>query len=373
MLPSAAMRRHLIVCVLLVLSSCGGGQAPPPSSTKKPSPPPKPVFCPLTGVETSRDFPITRPALGVKIENSVAARPQVGLDKADIVYEELAEGGITRFLAIFHCSDPESLGPIRSARMVDPDILLEYAPVLFAYSGANPLVLDKVRKTKGVIDLRHGNHGDAYRRERGRRAPHDLFSSSDRLRTLDDAKGVSGSPATGLVFDAAATTTATATAPSSKKTTSSPPSKKAASSPSPSPSPIQVPALSVRFDFSGISNQVRYSYDAGSRSYLRSHGETPHNSGSGKQVAVVNVVILKVKVSEGDIRDAAGNASPEIVVTGAGEATVLRGGLVVTGRWTRRSLAEKTTLVDPSGKPIKLLPGTTWIHLIPEDRKVTLQ
>lgn len=361
------MRRHILVCLLLVMSSCSGGDpAKPAASAKKPSPPPKPVFCPLTGVETSRDFPVSRPALAVKIENSVAARPQVGLDKADIVYEELAEGGITRFLAVFHCSDSESLGPIRSARMVDPDILLEYAPVLFAYSGANPLVLDKVKRTKGVTDLRHGNHGDAYRRERGRKAPHDLFSSTPALRELSDARPVSGSPGTGLVFDAAATTTATASAPS-------PGSKKASASPSPSPSPTQTPAALLRFDYSGVSNLVRYTYDAATGTYLRFHGENAHNSASGKQIAPVNVIVLKVKVTEGEIRDAAGNASPEIIVTGSGEATVLRGGSAVTGRWTRKSLSDKTTLVDGSGKPIKLLPGRTWIHLVPEDRKVTVQ
>lgn len=373
MLPSRLMRiRTLSVCLLIFATACGGSDPKgKPAAGKSSSPePPKPVFCPLTGVETSRDAPIARPALGVKIENSVASRPQVGLEQADIVYEELAEGGITRFLAVFHCTDAPSLGPIRSGRMVDPDILLEYAPVLFALSGANDLVLKKIDSTKGVANLRHGNHGSAYRRERGRKAPHDLFSSTSKLRDLDDGRGIQGPPKIGLIFDVGATGTVASPSPKATKPSKTP----ASPSPSPSPSPsTPPPGSSVKFDYSGNLNAVKYTFDAAANAYLRFHGETPHKAASGAQLKAVNVLVMKVKVTEGTIKDAAGNSSPEISVLGKGEVTVLRGGVAVVGQWARASLAEKTVLTDATGKPIHLLPGNTWIHLIPIDRKVTVQ
>ncbi len=79
---------------------------------------------------------VNRPAMAVKIDNHPRARPQTGLETADIVYEELVEGGLTRFMGIYHCGDAADLGPVRSARAVDPDIMTQYAPVLFAYSGS---------------------------------------------------------------------------------------------------------------------------------------------------------------------------------------------------------------------------------------------
>lgn len=374
MLACRGMRiRFLLTALVLLFTAACGDPKPvePPAAKKSASPaPPKPVFCPLTGEETSQSFPKDKPALGVKIENSVAARPQAGLDKADIVYEELAEGGITRFLAIFHCNDAPSLGPIRSARLVDPDIMLEYKPALFAYSGGNPLVKDKITATRGLVDLRHGSHGDGYSRERGRKAPHNLFSSTERLRGLDDARDLKGAPKSPFVFDVNALGTPS---PSPKPTTKSSPAKTKASptvTASPSTPP---PGATVSFSYSGTGNVVRYVYDAGAKAYLRSHGEQPHRGVSGDQFKAVNVIVLKVRVTQGTIRDAAGNFSPEITVTGSGEAVVLRGGVSVNGRWSRSGLSDHTKLTDASGKLIELVPGNTWIHLVPTDRPISVQ
>ncbi|MGH9195310.1 MAG: DUF3048 domain-containing protein, partial [Acidimicrobiia bacterium] len=107
------------LALVLTLAACGG-EEPPKTKTKtarQAAVPPKPVVCPLTGVERAAGFNISRPALAIKIDNAAPARPQAGLEYADIVYEELAEGGITRFLALFHCSDASKVGPVRSARL----------------------------------------------------------------------------------------------------------------------------------------------------------------------------------------------------------------------------------------------------------------
>ena len=254
---------------------------------------------------------------------------------------------------------------------MDPDILLEYAPVLFAYSGANPLVLNKVQTTKGVIDLRHGANGSAYHREKGRIAPHNLFTSIAEIRTLKAATEVRGAPISSFVFAPTVTATASTTpAPASSKS----PIAKNSASPSASPSPsVLPPGTSVTFSFSSSANAVKYLYDPARGGYLRLHGETSHKSVSGEQIRAVNVIVLKVKVTQGKTRDAAGNFSPEISVTGTGEAVVLRGGVSVIGSWRRNELKDRTTILDAAGKSIPLLPGNIWIHLVPVGQQVSVQ
>lgn len=352
-----------LLVLILVLSACGGGRESPegPGRARAPASPPKPALCPLTGKPVPSGVDIDRPALSVKIDNSPPARPQSGVQEADIVYEQLAEGGITRFNAIYHCADAAQLGPVRSARSVDPDILLEYAPVLLAYAGAAPAVQDKVAATEGITDLRHGSHGSAYRRDRSRRAPLNLYTSTEQLRSLPDAEDVSGAPETGLKFDtSAASPSPTATAP---RTAPSP----AAASP-----PATASGAEVSFSFGGRTPS-RYTYDAASGSYLRFHGTEAHRTAGGEQISAANVVVFKVEVRPGTIRDAAGNLSPEISVIGSGEAVILTGGRSVTGRWNRSSLSAKTTLTDSGGAPVKLKPGNTWIHLVPATQAVTVK
>jgi hypothetical protein len=372
------MKRVLVLAVaaLFVASSCGppGTKKPLAKPSRKPAAhkSPKPVICPLTGKEAPAGFDAERPALAIKVENSVAARPQAGLQEADVVYEELAEGGITRFMAIYHCGDASRVGPVRSARNVDPDILTEYAPALYGYSGANPIVLSKIQGTKGIIDLRYGSHAKAYQRVKGRPAPHDLFTSTDGLRALSD---ITGPPKIDFVFGPLPSPSPS----SSSLLPSAPKTAKAVKSPSPSLSPSATPASpspppagTVAF-FTFAAEERKYTYDPASMSYLRFQGPKPHLSEDGTQIHVTNVVILKVQVIEGEIRDAAGNFSPEITVIGSGSAFVLRGGVFTSGTWKRSSLTDHTRLIDDSGKPITLLPGNTWIELLPTDQHATVQ
>lgn len=357
-----------LLVLILVLSACGGGRESPagPGRARAPASPPKPALCPLTGKPAASGVDIDRPALAVKIDNAPPARPQSGVQEADIVYEQLAEGGITRFNAIYHCADAAQLGPVRSARSVDPDILLEYAPVLLAYAGAAPAVQDKVAATEGITDLRHGSHGSAYRRDRSRRAPLNLYTSTEQLRSLPDAEDVSGAPETGLEFDTSVAS------PSPTATATGRPAAGATPSPATASPPATAAGAEVSFSFGGRTPS-RYTYDSASGSYLRFHGTEAHRTAAGEQVSAANVVIFKVRVTPGTIRDAAGNLSPEISVMGGGEAVILTGGKSVTGRWNRPSLSAKTTLTDSGGVPVKLKPGNVWIHLVPETQAVTVK
>jgi hypothetical protein len=326
-----------LVTLILTLAGLSAGIAPPallaPTAPMGPAAPP-PITCPLTGVDAA-GTDLTRPVHAVKIDNAAKARPQVGMMNADVVYEELVEGGLTRFLVVLHCQTAPRLGPIRSARLVDPDLLIPYGPVLFGYSGAAPPVLAKVGRTPGVVNLVHGGNGPAYQRSGARPAPHNLYTSSDALMARPAAQGVKGPPPTGYTFDS--------------NLLAAPPSG----------------GNGVDLSYSKGS-PVSYAYDAGSQKYLRSQGGRPHNDESGAQLSATNVLVFKVPVQ-------IAGGTPHIGVTGEGEATVLRAGQAVQGKWKRAGLTDHFTLVDGSGQPISLAPGNIWINLVPSDRAVTVK
>lgn len=342
----------LLLVVLLAAcsndtSSTGDGDEAVPDEAAAPT------LCPLTGVETTTD--ISRPALAVKVDNAPPARPQAGVDGADLVYEELGEGGLTRFLSIFHCNDAESVGPVRSARNVDPDILEEFGQVLLGYSGANSQVLAKIAGSSFIGDLKHGSNGDAYIRASDRKAPYNLMTSTQKLRSAATGDA-DGPPKTALKFNADVLNPPAPATP-------------AEGVPATDAAPV---GNSVSFSYSN-ANTVKYTYDAASKSYLRFNGEVAHKLANGKQVSAVNVVVQKVKIVPGTIRDASGSLTQDTTVVGSGEVTVLRGGTSVTGTWNRPSLTANTTFTDSSGEIIEFAPGTTFIHLVSQERAVTVQ
>lgn len=373
----------LVLILALAATACGDSQeqlsaraSPTPTPSPSPTPEPEPTPCPLTGSPASEDVDLDRPVLAVKIDNAPPARPQAGLQAADVVYEELVEGGITRFLALFHCRDAERVGPVRSARMVDPQLLQQYAPVLFAYSGANDTVLERVAASRGLIDLQHGKLGSAYSRASGRSAPHDLFTSTEAIRAAEDARGVEGSARSGFVFDEelveevgsgveGAGWSVTPSAPRSPQATPS-----AGASPEVASSGE---GRAVSFSYAGGGVEVSYTYDAASGAYRRSLGGNPHNGADGEPLSAVNVLVFKVEVTPGLVISAAGARSPEIEVTGEGEAVILRAGQAVRGRWRRSTPAGQFEVVDSGGEPVRLAPGNVWINLLPSDRPVTVE
>ncbi len=329
-----------LVAMILVLAGLTHGVTPGVTPGAPPAPAaitssPAAITCPLTGVDAGVTD-LSRPVHAVKIDNAAKARPQVGMPQADVVYEELVEGGLTRFLVVLHCQSAPRLGPIRSARLVDPDLLIPYAPVLFGYSGAAPPVLAKVRSTPGVINLVHGGNGPAYQRSGARPAPHNLYTSSDALLARPLAQGVKGPPSTGYTFDAGLL----------------------AGAPTPGGSGVDL-------SYSRASS-ASYAYDAASQKYLRSQGGRPHTDESGAQLSATNVLVFKVPVQ-------IVGGSPHIGVTGEGEATVLRAGQAVQGKWRRASVNDHFTLVDNAGQPVNLAPGNIWINLVPSDRSVALR
>lgn len=288
----------------------------------------RPDPCPLTG-ETrgqGRDAP-RRPVMAVKIGNTEAAYPLSGLNDADVIYEELVEGGITRFVSLYQCNEPRRVGPVRSARTTDPRILLQYAdPPILAYSGASPAVTTYVEQV-GVISLTETSANAAYTRDTSRIAPHNLYVSIKALYREargDDVDRSAPEP----VFDF-----------SDEVPT---PSKRARSA-------------SVTFSF---ATTAQWAWSHGR--WVRLFGGEPFVLEGGDPLAVDNVLIQEVVVGSGI------GSSPDVTLTGHGRAWLLRDGRLVPGRWTRLSLDDVTEFVTKAGDQFAFAPGTTFVELVPK-------
>jgi len=280
-----------------------------------------------------------RPALAIKVENLPAARPQTGLSWADVVFEEPVEAGITRFIAVYQCSDASRVEPVRSARLTDPDILVQFGEPLFGYAGGVPEVIQKIHRM-GLVDLSDSSNAAAraYRRDPARTAPHDLYTSTQGLY---HAVSMEGRFAPDPVF------TYSEGRPSDARS-----------------------VAEVHLPFSQYSD-VYWRWSSSRKAWLRWHGVVPHQLSDGTQVSATNVVIQMVRVKNTDIKDVNGVPSPEVVAIGSGKCYVLRNGRMVTGTWKRPDLGSITKYYGPDGEEIPLMRGNTWVELYPNTLTVT--
>jgi hypothetical protein len=295
-----------------------------------------PATCPLTGVQPKSGKVPDRPALAIKVENLPEARPQAGIEAADVVYEEPVEGGITRFIVIFQCHDSKRVGPVRSARFTDVDILPQYGTqTLFGFAGGAPPVEQRVQASGlNDVNFQQPKAEQAYVRDPNRVEPHNLYTSTGGLYRAGGTSG--GMPTEVLTFSEAPPT-------GGKR------------------------ASKVELDFSG-SADVFWTFDHRNGMWVRSYNTGPANLENGRPITARNVVVQTVKIKQTDIVDAAGNTSPEVVATGTGPCLVLRNGRVIHGTWSRPTLDDLTVYRNAKGDTIGLAPGTTWIELLPNDK-----
>jgi hypothetical protein len=346
--PKKTAVLSLLLVLFLALIACGGGKS---GAAKKTPGPPKSS---LTGLVVGDPTVLKRPVLAVKVENSRQARPQTGLQYADVVYEELAEGGITRFIVLYQSQDAKVVGPVRSARLVDADILLEYHAML-AYSGAHHIVQDYLKKS-GIVLLSHGKIGPpVFYRSKSRYAPHNLYTSTAGLWGAKDA--ALGTPPPNDLFRFL------------EQPPLLPSPLPSGATASPSPSSVSV-GTSLQIPFSGQQTSI-WKYNATVDRYLRWQGSNKHLLADGAQVQARNVLVLFVKVGETKIVDAAGHNSPDVVVIGSGSLRLYRNGVRVDGEWSRNGKEGRTRLTDLQGRPLVLAPGQTWVELVPTDVSVS--
>jgi DUF3048 family protein len=337
-----------VVALALAATACSGSSGPAepgrPGNEASPTPPP---VAPLTGLPTSDASVLARVALAVKVENASDARPQAGLGRADVVYEEEVEGGITRFMAIFHSRDAPLIGPVRSVRLEDPDLAAQYRAALVYSGGAGHVV--RAVENSGLETVTEDTPGNALYRRSSRRAPHNLYTSTARLRQVV-GRGQGPPPA---VFEY-----------STKLPIPAP-----TAAPTAAPSPQPGSQVTVKFHPAYVS---QWRYRPARKVYVRYQTGAPHRLEDGSQIQARNVVVMVVRVRLSTHLDAAGNRTPEAIVTGSGQALLFRDGRLLRGRWSRRSLVELTTFATDTGETMTLAPGNTWIELVPQGRAITV-
>ena len=303
------------------------------SKTAMPGPPE--YYCPLDGTPLrSRAATMRRPIM-VQVDNAPAARNQSGLSQADIVYEAMAEGDVTRFSAIFDCREAEVIGPVRSARLINISLVPEYQALL-SNSGASAGTTAELEARPDIHNINHNNFPDAYWRTDDRFAPHNLMTSTSKIREAAAGAGFTDIVSlTPLVF---------------KDDT-----------PAPAVSNISIP-------YSGVV-QTSYRYDAGTNSWLRFINGEPHiDTLTGSQIAPKNVIIQYVTILETDIEeDVGGNRGLEFGLTGTGQAIIFRDGQAIPVTWSRPALNNMTSYADAAGNPVPLNRGETFIQLVQPD------
>lgn len=320
--------------VLSFVASCGGGSSSDTTedgSTPGVSTLPGGPYYPLTGLVATDPVQAARPALTAKIDNHPNARPQTGLNKADIVFEENVES-LTRFAAIFHSQGSDPVGPLRSGRTQDIDILGSYNKPLFAWSGGNYRVTKAINASDLVNVGYSASRGKGgYFRSKDNKAPHNLFAMTSNLWTL--APEGSGPPVQQFTYR---------TDSDAKPTTS-------------------VPVDGAKVSMYNV--KVYWKWDAASGNFLRSSDNVkrvlePHMTDDG-QVNTKNVVVLYVTY----MRSKADRKSPHAITKGKGTGYVMTDGGLIPINWSRETRTNTFDLTDANGALVRLTPGRTWVEL----------
>ncbi len=341
----------LALCVALVAAACSDDSAPQadttvptialePATTSKPKPTPTTTTStepkqqatsttmpdvptwPLTGLPLPDGVDADRPAMVVKIDNHPKARPQSGLNEADIVFEENVEQ-LTRFAAVFHSNGADPVGPIRSGRTQDVDLVGSFNRPLFVWSGGNRRVTDAiVASDLREISPRVG--GPFFRTERP--GPHDLYSNVSALYALAPPDAAAPEPQ----FEYR----------------------------DPDDKPVGEPISAAKISMDNV--RVIWKWDPASESFLRFSDDLPHkDTVFDAQVSTQNVLVIFVayRPSPADGR------SPEAQTIGTGELWVYSDGTLQKGIWTRPDRLSPFLLTDASGSTIPLFPGRTFVEL----------
>jgi hypothetical protein len=308
---AAAAAIGLAAALTFVLSGSGTPARPAPTSS--------PVLrSPFTGEPVAALGPV----LAVKIDNLAPARPQTGLTEADIVYVLPVEGGLSRILAVFSSHFPSVIGPVRSAREDDLELLAQFGRPAFAYSGAQPELLRVVEKAR-IVDLYDGLVGGYFRDPR-RIAPHNLYAHTSQL--LAEASGASTAHDIGFRFGSA---------------------------------PVGGhPAASFSVSYPAASFMFRWSAKDGR--WLIWMDGAPARAAEGGQLGAPTVVIQYTTVRTSRFLEA-GIRPPYAESTGTGTGMVLRDGQSYAIRWSRPDPSGGTTFTTPSGQPMPFAPGQVWV------------
>jgi len=305
--------------------------------TPKPKPVPQIIYSTLTGLPVADASVNQRPVTGVMIENSLDARPQSGLGDAGVVFEAVAEGGVTRFLALFQDTTPTNIGPIRSARPYYVQWAMSF-DAAYAHVGGSPDALNDITAW-GTKDMNQFYNGSYYHRVTSRAAPHNVYTGIDTLNQLESKKGYTSSY-TGF--------TRGKEAPAATPT-----------------------ATSIDFHLSGVYYDPHYAYNATTNSYDRSEYNTPHiDANTNKQLSPKVAIAIVVPLARGDL-DSSGAYYSNYNVIGSGAAYIFQNGTLTNATWHKTDTKAPLTFTDDSGQPVPLNPGQTWITAVSAANQVS--
>ncbi len=335
---------------VVLLGSSGGGIAytklksdkpiavvtPEPTQAPTPTPVPTPVTeaSRLTGASVPPELN-ARHVTGIMIENSPDARPQSGLLEAGVVYEAIAEGGITRFLALYQEGMPQYIGPVRSLRPYYIDWLMPYDATI-AHVGGSLDALQQVKQL-GLKDLDQFQNGGSYTRISSRYAPHNVYTNMGNLDSLAASKGYNKSTFTNWARKAESPATPTAT--------------------------------SIDFDISSYLYNAHYDYDPATNSYKRSQGGKPHtDEKTGAQITPKVVIALIMPYS---VISASDGSRSEYATVGQGPMFIFQDGVVTTGTWSKPDRKSRFTFLGPGGVELPVNAGQTWVSIVEAQNMVT--
>lgn len=309
--------------------------APAPTATT-PAPSPTPQDANVTSPLTGLKVPALAPVLVVKIGNTPPERPPIGVEAADVVYVEMVEGGLTRLAAVFSSALPERVGPVRSARETDVELLGQYGAVALAFSGAESSVVSRLRRSDLQL-VSFDASAKGFRRDPRRGyAPYNVVGDTAAL--LARAPKAAEAHNVGFEFGAA---------PAGGR---------------------PVTSMTARYS----AARVGASWDAARGRWLMSMDGRAAVAAGGTRLAAPTVIVQYVTETSLSRRDAAGSRVPFAKTVGAGAAVVLRDGMAYDARWSRPSAGAQTTWTY-AGAPMQLAPGPVWVLLVPSTRQVTLR
>ena len=325
------MRKTLVAVVVLVLavgaalvgkSLHKSPSSTPPASTSSTTSAPNYPIAPLSGLPDPTRLAATRPALTIKVENTPEALPQWGIDQADVVYEEIVNGGITRLAAIFNSHAPAKVGPVRSVRPTDQQIVFPLGGI-FAYSGGAPYAIAAISQAPVKL-VDESSAGSAMFRDPNRQAPHNLYANAAGLFAF---KGTPTPPPALFQYR---------------------PSNQAAVGPSIAHFTVGFPSI----------YPVTWTWNAATASWDRSLFGQKIITGNGVQVSPKNVLVMFVNYVNG-----VGTFTSYANLQGSGPVWAFIGGREVRGTWSRAAKTDVISYTLANGKPLLVTPGQTWVEL----------
>ena len=303
-------------------------EVPKATVVTQPKPAPTRYYSPLSGVEVANQAATTQPVTAIMIENSPDARPQSGIKQAGVVFEAIAEGGITRFLTLHQEDKPQVVGPVRSVRMYYVDWLAAFNASV-AHVGGSLYALQELRNGS-YRDIDQFFNASSYWRATDRYAPHNVYTSFEKLDALNAAKGYTSSQFTGFTRTDGKTSAA-------------------------------LDATSITINFSSALYNTSYTYDPAHNYYLRSLGGEAHFDREGGQITPS--VVIAMHVNETTVLE--DGYRQNITAIGSGDATIFQNGTATNVTWAKASRTAQITFTDANGADVPLVRGQTWIAAVP--------